>query len=316
MTTQGNGTNLVVQGRIVWCTGPTVFEGKQKTDYNTGQAVYGNDGQPVKEYGFGLAVPKLDPATGQNHAEYVKAYQSLHGEALSLYPSGQLPPGFALKYKDGDTDIDQKGNSYADREGYKGHMIISCTTRIPPKFFIFQGGNNVLVNEGIKVGDYVNVQLNIKAHPPVGQGKPGLYVNPSAVQLIRPGKEIINTPSGDQIFGQAAPSYVGQVVEPVAGAMPNVQSPNTQQQMPGANVPQQQMPAAGQAPQVNPNYGVLPQTMQPQGTPTITPGMPSSPQVNQVPTPGTPNNMPVQGGHQQNPMMPNMPGQMPGVYQG
>jgi hypothetical protein len=221
---QSNGNNQVVQGRIVWSIGANMFEGKQKTDFNTNAPVFDNAGNPVMEYGFGLAVAKAD-ASGQHSAEYVKIWQALNAEAQTLYPSGQIPPGFAMKFKDGDS-IDHNGKPFADREGYAGHIVLMCTTQIPIKYFKFEGGNNILVNEGIKTGDYVNVQLNIKAHPAKGQGKAGLYLNPSAVQLIQAGKEIINAPSGDQIFSVAAPTYAGTMEADTAPQMPNVAPPS------------------------------------------------------------------------------------------
>ena len=288
---QSNGNNVMVQGRLVWVTGPSMFEGKQKTDFNTNQPVFGQDGSPVKEYGFGLAVPKVDPKTGQNTEEFTKLWQALHQEAFTLFPNGKVPPNFSMKFKDGD-GIDHNGKSFADREGYAGHIVLACTTQIPIKFFRFEGGNNILVNDGIKCGDYVNVQLNIKAHPAKAQGKAGLYVNPSAVQLIQQGKEIINTPSGDQIFGQAAPAYSGQVVADQAPAMPNMQGmPNTQQP-PMQGMPNMQAQQQQQAPmQAQPHYDVLPNNMQPQ--------------QQQPPMQGMPNMQPQQ--QQGAPAMPPMP---------
>ena len=290
MTTQGNGNNLMAQGRLVWCIGPNVFEGKQKTDYNTNAPVFGLDGNPTMEYGFGLAIPKVDPATGQATAEYQKVWQALNAEALTLFPSGQVPPGFAMKFKDGD-GVDHNGKPYADKEGYAGHIILACTTQIPVKYFKFEGGNNVLVNVGIKVGDYVNVQLNVKAHPAKGQGKAGLYLNPSAVQLIQAGKEIINTPSGDQIFGQVQPAgYNGQVVADVAPTMPGMGQPQMAPQVAPTPVQPQVAPTP-----VQPNYEVLPPAHQPQvmapqaapamppmgGQPQMAPGVPAQPHLPQ-----------------------------------
>lgn len=261
---QSNGNSLTVQGRMVWTLGTNMFAGKQKTNMQTKQVIIDQrTGQPVIEYGFGLAIPKIDPTTGKHTEEFVKIWQALHAEAMTLFPSGQIPPTFAMKYKDGDTAVDDQGRPYSTREGYAGHFVVTCTTRLPIKYFIWQGGNNVLVNEGFKCGDYVNVQMNIKAHPAVGTSKAGLYVNPGAVQMIQPGKEIINAPSGDQMFGQNAPAYQGQVIPP-------------QQTMPGQLPPQNAgplMPPMGQQqqaqqfqpaqPQHDPHYGILPPGHQP-----------------------------------------------------
>ena len=283
MSQASNGNSLLIQGRLVWTLGSSLFEGKKKTDYNTNQILIGDDGQPLVEYGFGLAIPKIDPRTGQNTPEFTKIWQALHGEAFTLYPSGQLPPDFAMKYKDGDA-IDHNGRPFADREGYKGHIVLNCTTQIPIKYFRFEGGNNILVNDGIKNGDYVNVQLNIKAHPAKGRGKAGLYINPSAVQLIQSGKEIINTPSGDQLFGMAPPVYAGEVVAPVNAPMPGYAPQAPMAPMQPAYAPQAPMqPAYNPAPPVQPHYDVLPQHHQPQAAPQPQQGYPQAP-----PMPGFP----------------------------
>jgi hypothetical protein len=303
---QTNGNSIMVQGRILWTSGSSLFEGKHKKNQNTNQLEFDDKGNPVMEYGFGLAIPKLDPRTQQFTPEYVKAYQAIHGEALTLYPSGQLPPGFALKYKDGDT-VDHNGVPFAQREGHANHIILACTTRIPIKFFRFEGNNNMLVSDGIKCGDYVNVALNIKAHPAKGQGKPGVYLNPSAVQLIQSGKEIVNTPSGDQMFGTAAPVYSGEVVAPVipqmpmgAPMMPGQQLQQTPQAPMMPNQQQYQQPAP-QAPA--PYHNVLPPNMQPgqqqyqQPAPPM--GAPMMPGQQQYAAPQAPMGAP---------MMPPMPG--------
>lgn len=244
-----NGRTVMVQGRIVWTSGD-LFQGKLKTEFGTQTPKLNAQGEQIKEYGFGLAVPKsvLSQAGVGQPGEI---WTAIHEEAYTLYPSRQLPPAFAMKYKDGD-GVDNQGQSYAQRTGYAGHLIFSCTTSLPIKFFKFEGGQNILINEGIKCGDYVNVQLQVKAHGAIGQGKPGLYLNPNAVQFLGYGEEIINAPSGDQIFGAAAPA-----VPQGASATPIAQ--------PGMLVPPSQAapaPVPQAAPQ--PHHAVLPQAHQPQ----------------------------------------------------
>jgi hypothetical protein len=283
---EGNGTNLLTQGRIVW-VGGSLFEGKQKKNFQTNQPEFNADGTPVVEYGFGLAIPKLDPATNQNTQQYTTAYQTLYNEAMTLFNGAtQLPNGFPLKIKDGDVDVDRNGNPLANKEGYKNHIVIACTTRIPPKFYVWQNGENVLTNQGIKCGDYVNVQLNVKAHPAKGQGKAGLYVNPVFVQLVAAGKAIINAPSGDEVFGNTAPSYAGQM-EVDTG----VQAPGAAA-LPPQGLPQQGLPQQGQAPAqgfpaADPNYNVLPgHIMNPQQGQAPAQGLPQT--NNQLPQQGLP----------------------------
>ncbi len=251
----------MVQGRIVWTSGD-LFKGRQKIDMNTKQPRRNAAGEIMMEYGFGLAVMKASLAqTGAGQPGEIWA--AIHAEAMTLYPNGQIPPSFAMKYKDGDT-IDDKGISFAQREGYSGHLVFACTTSLPIKYFKYENGNNILINEGIKCGDYVNVQLQIKAHPAFGQGKAGLYLNPNAVQLLGYGKEIINTPSGDAIFGtQALPQYPGASAMPVAPtAGPLVPPPMGQPfAPPQGQQPSYQPPMPAAAPQ--PHYAVVPPAHQP-----------------------------------------------------
>jgi hypothetical protein len=307
-TTQGS--TVMVQGRIVWVAGD-LFKGQQKTDQNTRRPLTNDRGEPLIQYGFGLAVPKsVLNQTGPGQPGEIWAV--MYKEALSLYPSGQIPPQFAMKFKDGE-GIDHNGVPFAQREGYAGHIVLSCTTSIPIKFFKYENGQNFLVSEGIKCGDYVNVQLSVKAHPAVGQGKPGLYLNPNAVQLVGYGKEIINTPSGDSIFGnQAPPVPQGASSTPVAPA--GMLVPPSMAAQPQAP----QMPAAPPAP----HYGVLPPVHQPpQQAPmgNVMPQMPqgfsqqsqpqSTPNGFSMPSTGMPSAPPVpQQGFAQPAGMPPVPG--------
>lgn len=267
MSNESQGRTTMVQGRIVWTCGD-LFKGAKMTDARTKQPILDRiTGQQKVQYGFGLAVPKS--VLGQTGAgQPGEIWAAMHNEAFTLYPNnnGQLPPKFAMKYKDGDKDVDHNGKPYSAREGYPGHIVLSCTTHFPVKFFRYENNNNIQVNDGIKCGDYVNVQLLIKAHGPVNNGDPGLYLNPLAAQFLGYGKEISNAPSGDQIFGTVAPPMpVGASATPVApaGMLVPTGTPTPaaygQPPMPGYSQPQ-----AAPAP-AQPYYNVLPPQHQPQG---------------------------------------------------
>lgn len=257
MSQNTEGKSVMVQGRIVWVSGD-LFKGKPKVDQTTKLQKFDKQGNPAIEYGFGLAVPKAAFQPGQPAAAL---WEAIHEAAFTLYPSRQLPPGFAWKYKDGD-GVDHNGQPFNTREGHSGHLIFACTTSIPIKYFIWQNGNNVQIAEGIKCGDYVNVQLNLKAHPPSGAGKAGLYLNPNAVQLLGYGKEIINAPSGDQIFGAVQPPMPqGASAQPVAPQGQNLLVPP--QAMPAPGAPPVYQPPVAVAQPVQPHFAVLPQVHQP-----------------------------------------------------
>lgn len=277
-----SGKTVMVQGRILWTSGD-LFKGKNETIFGTQTPKMNRKGEQAVQYGFGLAVPKDQFAPGLPGEAL---WNAIYGEAYTLYPNRNLPPAFALKYKDGDVDIDQDGTPLSVREGYAGHMVFAMTTSIPIQFFRNEQGQNIMINEGIKCGDYVQVQVAVKAHGPVGQGKPGMYLNPMAVLFLGYGKEIISKPTGNQIFGTAAPALPpGASAAPLAppGGQMLVQSPPmtappgyVQQQW---QAPVTQAPAPQQqAPQ--PHYAVLPQAHQPQQQPTNN-GMPAFPGVPQ-----------------------------------
>jgi hypothetical protein len=257
------GKTLMIAGRIVWTSGD-LFKGKVKLDDQTKQPVIDQkNGKPVVEYGFGLAVPKSvlqQVAPGQ--PGYI--WTAMHEEAYAVFPSRQLPPDFAWKYKDGD-GTDHMGQPFANRAGHAGHLVFAFTTRIPIKYYKFENNTNILINEGIKCGDYVNVQVMVKAHPAVGRGKAGLYLNPYAAQLIGYGEAIVNVPSGDDVFGKAAPPVPqGASVTPIAPAGMLVP---TGQSMPTV-MPAMAQPFAAPVPAMpmaQPHYGVLPTVHQPVG---------------------------------------------------
>jgi hypothetical protein len=245
------GRTCMVTGRIVWTSGD-LFKGRTKVDFNTKQPkLHAVTGEQMKEYGFGLAVPKTvlqEVGPGQEG----EVWTALHEEAYTLYPSRQIPPGFAMKFKDGDT-VNKEGKPYPVE--HKGCIVLACTMSIPIKFFTFENGNHIMVNEGINAGDYVRVQLSIKAHGAVGQGNPGLYLNPNAVQLVQKGEAIINTPSGEQIFGSQAPAlsqHIVPVLPQAPAAMPGVAAPAYA--APPAFNPAEPLPS---------HYAVLPPAHQP-----------------------------------------------------
>ncbi len=276
------GTSVLVQGRIVWLSGRTPFEGREKVDQHTRQPRRNAKGETMIEYGFGLSVPHDQLNPGGVGAEL---WAAIHAETYKLYPSRQLPPGYAWKYKDGN-GVDHNGQPFGAREGYQNCLVFAMTTSLPIKFYKWENGANVLVNDGIKCGDYIQVQVQVKAHPPAGQGKAGLYLNPGSVRLIGYGTEIINAPSADQVFGASAPAVPqGASAVPLApqGAMPSAAP------MPGAPSfapPQQQAPA-------QPHYQVLPPAHQPPpgGVPQMGNGYPPQapgPQPQTYPAPAAP----------------------------
>lgn len=242
------GKTVMVQGRLVQVYGD-LFAGAVAKIYGTQSPKLNKQGQPYKEYGFSLAVPKSACAD---------VWAAMHEVAYTLFPNRQIPPNFHMKFKDGDTGTDDQGRPLNTREGYAGCIVLTCKTSAAPiKFFRNENGTNIMINEGIKCGDYVNVQLTINAHAGVNAG---LYLNPNAVQFLGYGAPIVTAPSGDQIFGTQAPA-----MPPGASAMPIAPT--------GMLVPQQPPMAPAQ-----PHYGVLPpQYVPPVAQPQQAPSAPAFP---------------------------------------
>jgi hypothetical protein len=258
------GQNVLISGRIVWKSGD-LFKGAPQLDFNTKQPKLDKTGKQVIQYGFGLAVSKQDPALNN----FIGMMQT---EARSVYQSGNVPPSFAYKYKDGD-GIDDQGIPFSQREGYAGCIVFALTTQQPITWFKYDNGQNVLITEGVKCGDYVNVQVNMKANvPAVTTHKAGMFLNPNAVQLIGYGKEIVsNVINASSIFGNAAP-----VVPQGASAIPVAPQAGFFAPTPQPQAPQFQQPQMPPQP-AQPHFGVLPQVHQPQAPQFQQPQMPQAP---------------------------------------
>lgn len=251
--------HVMVQGRIVWVMGATPFEGVPRVNKITKQPTIGKDGKQQVEYGFGLAVPMESLQQGKVNQDLWPAIQAA---ALSVFPNGQFPPNFAWKFKNGDTDIDHRGKPFREREGYAGHIVLSCTTTIPIRFFRWENNANTQVSEGIRCGDYVEVAISIRGHSGVGEAKPGIYINPNMVRFLAYGTEIVSGPSVDTVFGGAPTSQVGGQASPIgqtsSNPLPSMGTAPSFQQTPQTPAP----------PTVPPNYGVLPPSHQPTQTQT------------------------------------------------
>lgn len=287
------GRQLMLQGRIIWTVGKTPFEGAQRKD-QTGRPITNAQGEPAMQYGFGLAVPKPGPqSTPDETKNFMDMWNALQAEAMALYPTGHIPPGFSFKYKDGD-GVDHNGKPFSAREGYAGHLVYALTTSLPLKFFKFDGAY-VQVKDGIKCGDYVQVQVNVKGHlpKPGTQGKPGLYLNPNMTLFLGFGKEIVNAPDASSVFGAAPPPMPNGASATPVGGPANFSAFG---QEPTGMVPQQgAAPFGPQAPQTpqwggqaNPN--VLPPQFQtqPQPGPTVPNLAPTSPPAWGAPAPQAP----------------------------
>ena len=125
MQQASSGRTVLAQGRIVWVTGD-LFKGRIKTDMHSKQPLIDQKtGEKIQEYGFGLAIPKsVLSQMGDGQPGHI--WRALHEEAQTMFNGGQIPPSFAMKFKDGD-GVDDKGIPFSQREGYAGCIVLSCT---------------------------------------------------------------------------------------------------------------------------------------------------------------------------------------------
>ena len=255
-------------GRIVW---GNPLNGRPKTDNNNQPVINPQTGQQVTQWAFGLAIPK-DQAGA--------IFQAMQQEAGSIFPQG-APQNFAWKFKDGD-GLDDKGIPFANREGYAGHIVLSISTEaFAPRVVRLVGGNYQQMMEGVKCGDYVRVALGIKGHPGkmnVRGSVPGLYLNPSMIEFVGYGQEIVSGPDASTLFGgQSVALPAGASVVPLAPANPMPSGMPGAPAMPGFAPPTPAAPQYQQAPAA-PQPGSMPgNAPYPGPQPAQVAGVPSMP---------------------------------------
>ena len=169
-----------------------------------GQPLTDKAGNPRVEYFFAVAIPKTDPA-------WPALWQKVQEVAQKGFPSGESGrPTFSWKYTDGDT--------VPDKEGFAGCHVIKLKSSFAPRIFTKGGAAQIVDSGQIKRGDYVRVYLSVA--PNGSSVQPGIYLNPSMVELVGYGEEIASGPAGDAVFGGAPVGALpaGASETPTAGA--------------------------------------------------------------------------------------------------
>lgn len=172
---------------------------------------------------FALALPKGDPKTEEMIRQIRKIAVQAFDERTTQIPT------FSWKFEDGDSTVPKQGNKApnAEREGMPGHHILKLSTRLMGMPKVCDVSKVDIIEEsGIKCGDYVRVVIEVKGN---GQTKyPGLYLNPSTVQLLEPGEAIQGARMSasdelDSMEGGGAPSApaAGQQAQHPALPPPN-----------------------------------------------------------------------------------------------
>ena len=190
-------TNLLFPvGRIVQ---GDVFKSNDKD--MEGRPLRTKAGELRQEWFLAVAVRKDD-------AGLPACIETLKTVAREGFPRGEHKQAeFAWKYSDGD--------QRTDKEGFAGCLVFRFTGGYQPAAYS-AGGASRIVEGGIKRGDYVRIYGSVKANG--SATRPGLYLNPSMVELIGHGEPIVSGPDAATVFGGAPAAPMGAPV-PVAPSM-------------------------------------------------------------------------------------------------
>ena len=202
-------------GRIV---GGSVGKGRTKTGdgkpllIKTGK----NAGQPGEQWYIGLAIPK----GAEQHWASTAWGQQIWNVGHAAFPGIASRPDFAWKVEDGDSTIPNKNNKRpCDQTGYKGCWILHLAQFYAiPACNYKETGKTPIEPNSIKRGYYVQVVVDCRGN---GSAQtPGVYLNPTLVDLTAFGEEIVAGPDADAAgFGQGIVLPPGASMTPI-GAMP------------------------------------------------------------------------------------------------
>ena len=196
-----------------------------------------NAGQPGKRYFMALAVPKTDPGVQ-------KLIDTIRATGARDFPEKHTYAEFAWKYSDGDEQ--------PDKTGFAGNWIFKFSGGFAPQCFTAGGVSVITDPEAIKTGYFIRISGSVCGNE--SDLRPGVYLNPTMVELVAYGEEIHTGPDASAVFSAPAPLPPGASAVPMAPA-------TTPAGAPVAGVP------ASAAPAPAPDPGILAPP-----APPVTPG--------------------------------------------
>jgi hypothetical protein len=189
-------------------------------------------GKARVQYAFGVAVPK----GAERHWAETTWGAIIWATGHASAPQAAQSPAFAWKVTDGDSQIpNKKGKKPCDREGYRGHWVLSLGSSFAPRIYNRDGSQAILEPNAVKCGYYVQVAGTVVGNDS-GQN-PGVYLNHSLVALQGYGVEIVTGPDPTAVGFGGGPAPAGMLAQPPGGLPPTTVAPAA----PGA-------PAASYAP--------------------------------------------------------------------
>lgn len=164
-----------------------------------------NAGEPKNEYFFAIAIKKDDPKFKTEVMDKLTEAARVGFPTLFDNIGKCTRDDFAWKITDGDsTKPNMNGNVPSSKEGYSGCWVLSFKGCFAPKVYS-KGGASVLTDpESVKKGYYIRVYGSVS--PNDEMQKPGLYINPSMVELVGYGDVISGGKEGASVFGKEAAS--------------------------------------------------------------------------------------------------------------
>ena len=187
----------------------------QPLKYKTGK----NAGQPRADFYFAIAVPK-GPETHWNQTSWGAVIETV---AKQAFPKGQWQrPDFSWKITDGDSTAMNKANRRpCDKEGFAGHWIVKFSRPFSPKIYNFDGSQQLLDDNFVSLGDYIQVHAMIAGNE--SDKQPGVYINHLMVAFSGYGERIVLGPDPKSVgFGQSALPE-GVSATPLAAFSPHVE---------------------------------------------------------------------------------------------
>lgn len=237
-------------GRMI---GGSVYKSYPKKD-QLGTQVIGKDGNPVSEFSFGVAIPK----GAEQHWVQTVWGKTIWNVGVAAYPKLVNLPTFSWKIKDGDSDVPNSvGRLTRDQEGCAKHWVIWFKQQWAPKLVTDKGATQLIEPDALVPGYYVEVYGSVAPNvikPGVQGGRPGVYLNPIAVNRVAYGERIVNSDVDTSNVGfGSSPLPAGASLTPIGGGF----NPQPQSPMHVGQYADQMMPPLPQPTPVAPNLAFL-----------------------------------------------------------
>lgn len=206
-----------------------------------------NKGQPSVRWFFAVAIPKSPDGRHWAHEEWGKQVWAI---GHSCFPAGQASQDdFSWKIVDGDSTKLNKGKRPTrpcDREGHKGHWIISFSSGFAPKCYN-SDGSKPMDPAAFKLGMWVQVNGTVDGNENLQ--KSGVYMNHDGVAFQWADKEIFTGVDPTTVgFGKGVNKPAGASAMPPGSFTPPAALPPAAPAVPGVPAPTYAAPPGPAAP--------------------------------------------------------------------